>query len=231
MSEQGVLSETEQVEVTVAPPRARRPGWFGDWSSTATHHSPWEDAQGIAASVLMISLGISLFRQTGLITSGIAGWSLVLHYISGTSVGILFFVLNAPFYLLAIARLGWMFTLKTMAAVALLSVLVDLEAGWLVVAYVHPLFAAILGGVLMGFGLLGVFRHRASVGGISIVAVWLQDLIGLRAGITLILFDLTVFGTALFVAPLDKVIYSLIGAITLNAFLAVNHRNDRYLAR
>jgi len=209
----------------------RRPGWFGDWRSTATHHSPWEDAQGILASVLLISLGISLFQHLGLITSGIAGWSLVLHYGTGGSVGLYFFILNAPFYLLAVTRLGWPFTLKTVAAVTLLSVLVELETRWISLGDIDPAFGAVAGGVLMGFGLLGVFRHRASVGGITILAVWLQDRTGLRAGITLIAFDLAAFATALLVAQWEQVAYSLVGALVLNAFLAVNHRADRYIAK
>lgn len=209
----------------------RRPGWFGDWSSTATHHSPWEDAQGLFISVMLISLGITLFQQVGLITSGIAGWSLVLHYTTGQSVGLYFFLLNLPFYVLAVLRLGWTFTLKTIASVTLLSVLVELESHWVVFSYVQPMFGAVLGGIVMGFGLLGVFRHRASVGGITILAVWLQDATGLRAGITLFLFDVTVFISALFVADPVLVGFSLMGAITLNALLAVNHRADRYIAR
>lgn len=209
---------------------ARRPGWFGDWSSTATHHSPWEDAQGIAASVLLLSFGITMFHQAGLITSGIAGWSLVLNYAFGWSTGLNFFLLNLPFYILAILRLGWPFTLKTVSAVTLLSLLVEAEANWITLDYIHPLFAAILGGVIMGFGLLGVFRHRASVGGITILAVWIEDLINLRAGVTLFVFDLVVFGTALFVAPPALVGYSVVGAVTLNIFLAINHRRDRYIA-
>lgn len=211
--------------------RRRSPGWFGDWSSTATHHSPWEDVQGIIFSILMISTGITLFQQLGLITSGIAGWSLVLHYATGGSVGLYFFVLNAPFYILAIWRMGWEFTLKTLAAVTLLSVLTELERHWISFGDVNPIFGAILGGVLIGYGLLGLFRHRSSVGGISILAVWLQDLFNLRAGLTLLAFDIAVFITALFVAPLQDVLYSLFGALALNGFLAINHRVDRYIAR
>ncbi len=211
-------------------PFSRRPGWFGDWSSTATHHSPWEDAQGILASVLLISLGLSLFQHMGLITSGIAGWSLVLHYATDGPVGLYFFLLNAPFYILAVLRLGWPFTIKTVAAVTLLSVLVELELSWIDFGEVNPVFGAVLGGVLMGFGLLGVFRHRASVGGITILAVWVQDRTGIRAGITLIAFDLAAFATALLVAEWQQVAYSLLGAVVLNAFLAINHRADRYIA-
>lgn len=171
-----------------------------------------------------------MFAQIGLITSGIAGWSLVLHYATGWSTGGFFFVLNMPFYLLAIMRLGWPFTLKTISAVTLLSLLVEAETHLIRLETVDPLFGAILGGVLMGFGLLGVFRHRASVGGITILAVWLQDLTGMRAGVTLFVFDLTVFAAALAVAPWPLVGYSLVGAVVLNLFLAINHRTDRYIA-
>ncbi|MCB9994515.1 MAG: YitT family protein [Hyphomicrobiaceae bacterium] len=218
-------------KATAQAARAHLPGWFGDWTSTATHHSPWEDAQGIAFSVLLISFGITLFQQLGLITSGIAGWSLVLHYAAGWPVGVNFFVLNLPFYALAIWRLGWGFTVKTVLAVTLLSVLLEAESRWVSIAFIEPAFGAVLGGVLVGFGLLGVLRHRSSVGGVTILAVWIEDMTGVRAGVTLFLFDLTVFGTALFVAPPDLVAYSVLGAVVLNVFLAVNHRRDRYIAR
>ncbi len=193
-------------------------------------HAAWEDVQGIVASVLLIAFAIGLFQKLGLITSGIAGLSIVIHYATGWQTGLVFFFLNLPFYGLALWRLGVRFALKTLAAAALLALLVDMEPNLIVFERVNPVFGALLGGVLMGFGLLGVFRHRASVGGLGILAVLLQDRFGIRAGVTLLLFDLVLFALALLVAPVQLVGISVLGAVILNVFLAVNHRTDRYIA-
>ncbi len=65
-----------------------------------------------------------------------------------------------------------------------------------VFAYVDPLLGACLGGLMLGFGLLALFRHRSSAGGIGILAVYLQDRFGWRAGLTQLCVDLVVLVTA-----------------------------------
>jgi uncharacterized membrane-anchored protein YitT (DUF2179 family) len=82
---------------------------------------------------------------------------------------------------------------------------------------------------VQGSGLLAIFRHRASLGGVGVVAVYLQDRTGFRAGWTQLLVDLVVFALALFTLPVGAVLYSLAGAVVLNLVIAINHRRDRYI--
>ncbi len=89
---------------------------------------------------------------------------------------------------------------------------------------------AVLGGVISGAGLLAIFRHRASLGGVGIVALYIQERTGFRAGWTQLLVDLVIFALALLTLPLRAVTLSLAGAVVLNAVIAINHRRDRYIA-
>lgn len=204
---------------------------FGQRRIDPISHKLWEDILGILASVLLVALAIGLFQKLGLITSGIAGLAIVLHYATGWQTGLVFFLLNLPFYYIAVTRLGWVFALKTFGAVALLSVLVDLQSNLIVFESINPIFGALAGGVMIGFGLLGVFRHRASLGGFGILSVWLQDRFGIRAGLSMLALDIGTFCFAMFVAPWEMVAFSLFGAVVLNIFLAINHRPDRYIAK
>ncbi|QHQ37419.1 YitT family protein [Algicella marina] len=204
---------------------------LGDWSSTATHHSPVEDAQGIAAAVVLTALGVAMLAELGLVTSGLAGLALIGHEITGLSIGLLFFVLNAPFYAFALLQMGAAFTAKTVAAVVAFSVVVDLQERFVAFERIAPVYGAIVAGVLIGIGLLAVFRHRASLGGVGILAVWLQDRYGFRAGWTQMIYDFMLFLLALAVLPLRAVAFSFLSALVLNLFLAINHRTDRYIAR
>jgi len=49
-------------------------------------------------------------------------------------------------------------------------------------AELNLVYAAVFGGFAMGVGLLILFRHRASLGGVNILALFLQERFGLRAG-------------------------------------------------
>jgi uncharacterized membrane-anchored protein YitT (DUF2179 family) len=98
------------------------------------------------------------------------------------------------------------------------------------ISYLHPGIAAIITGVTGGAGLLILFRHGATLGGIGVVAVWLQDTRGIKAGRVQLGFDALVFALAFALFPWDMVAWSLLGAFILNMMITLNHRRDRYIA-
>ncbi|WP_313076136.1 YitT family protein [Melaminivora sp.] len=193
-------------------------------------HSRLEDGVAMAVGVVLISVGIAFLASAGLLTGGMAGLAFVLHYATGVGLGKLFFLLNLPFYWLALRRLGLAFTLKTFAAVALLSVLTDLQPRLLHIDQLQPAYAAVTGGLIMGMGFLVLFRHRCSLGGVGILALHLQQTRGWRAGKVQMAVDCCIVAAALATVEPGRVLWSILGAIVLNLVLAMNHRPGRYLA-
>lgn len=197
----------------------------------ANRHTAWEDAQGILIGAALVALSIQFLRAADLFTGQIAGLALVVSYPSGWSFGLLFFLFNLPFYGLAIRQMGWVFTAKNFAAVTLMSTMAETLPFVLSINALHPALGAAIFGLLAGVGLLSLFRHGATLGGVGIVALWLQDTREIKAGHTQLAFDLCVFAAALALFPWPVVGWSLFGAVILNGIITINHRQDRYIAR
>ena len=85
-------------------------------------------------------------------------------------------------------------------------------------------------GCLTGVGLIALFRHGSSLGGIGIVGLYVQDATGFRAGWVQLIFDAALFVVALSLRDPITVGWSFLGAVILNLTIAVNHRKDRYIA-
>lgn len=186
--------------------------------------------QGLVTGTLFVALGLTLFRAAGLLTGGTVGIAFVLHYATALSFGVLFFATNLPFYALAWSRMGRRFTLKTLAAVSLLSILSEQLPHWVRIGSVQPWFAALGGGLLLGAGFVILFRHHASLGGLNVLVLWLQERFGWRAGVTQMGIDALILLAA---APwLDgpRAAWSVVGALAMNFALAINHRPGRYTA-
>jgi len=193
-------------------------------------HSLLEDVQALVTGTLFVALGVALFKQAGMLTGGTVGIAFLLHYSLGLPFGALFFCINLPFYWLAYRRMGLPFTLKTIAAVSLMAVLAEVLPRWLQFAELNTWFAAITGGLLIGAGMLILFRHRASLGGLNVLVLYLQEKRGWRAGYVQAGLDGLILLCALgFVAP-ERVGMSLLGMVAINAALAINHRPGRYMA-
>ncbi|QYO78096.1 YitT family protein [Devosia salina] len=197
--------------------------------STPSRHKLHEDIFAMLIGTMLVSLGIAFYAQVQLTTGSSAGLALLLQYITGIPFGWLFFAINLPFYGLAFLRMGWPFAVKTIASVALVSYFTSQIPGWIGIEQIHPLFAALVGGGLMGLGILSLFRHKASVGGINILALYLQDNFGIRAGYFQLGVDAVILVIAFFVLPFDRVLYSILGALVLNMIIALNHRPGRYV--
>ncbi|MBN8503529.1 MAG: YitT family protein [Burkholderiales bacterium] len=196
----------------------------------AQRHRLYEDAQALLTGTLLVALGLTLFREAGLMTGGTVGLAFLLHYVSGWPFGVLFFAINLPFYWLAWRRMGARFTVKTLAAVSLLALLSGWLPQWLKLASVQPLFAAVAGGLLVGVGFVILFRHRASLGGLNLLVLWCQDRFGWRAGWVQLGLDATILLAAWPWLDLQRLLLSVLAAAAMNAALAINHRPGRYLA-
>ena len=193
-------------------------------------HTALDDAQALLTGTLFVSLGLALFKHAGLVTGGTAGLAFVAHYATAVPFGVAFFFINLPFYALAWQRMGARFTLKTFAAVGLLSAFSEAMPVLLQLQQVQPVFAALGGGLLMGAGMLMLFRHHASLGGLNMVALWLQEQYGWRAGhVQLALDVLILLASTPWLSPLQLAL-SVAGAVALNMTLAINHRRGRYAA-
>lgn len=198
-------------------------------STLATEpHTAFEDAQAVFTGTLFVSLALILFGQVGMITGGTAGVAFVLHHLTGVSFGKLFFLVNLPFYGFAWRRMGPEFTLKTFAAVTLLAGLTEWSPALFAIERLHPAYAAVLGGCLLGAGCLFLARHRASLGGATIVSFYLQQAHGWSAGKVQMAIDVSVLVLAMAVLPTERALYSVLGAVVMSLFLAINHRPGRY---
>jgi uncharacterized membrane-anchored protein YitT (DUF2179 family) len=196
---------------------------------TPVPHSAFEDALALLTAAAFVSLGTGLLKHLGLVTGGSAGIALLLARVTPLSFGQLFLLVNLPFFWLGVRQMGWRFTAKTFAAIALVSVATDQLHRVIGFGPVQPLYGAVMGGFLVGMGLLILFRHQACLGGLNILSIWLQERRGVRAGTFQMAVDsLIVVGSFLVVTPATLAL-SVLGAVALNAVLAVNHRPGRYL--
>jgi uncharacterized membrane-anchored protein YitT (DUF2179 family) len=192
-------------------------------------HSWWDDAQGIAYGSTMAAFGIVILTHLGLVTGQTAGLAILISYATGYSFGPVFFLINLPFYWLGYRRIGPRFVVKTFIAVAGVTVISHFLPTQVAFAHLTPGFGAVLFGFVTGSALLALFRHGASLGGIGIVALWLQDKTGFRAGFTQIGVDLVIFALALTLRDLPTVAWSALGALIVNLVITINHRRDRYI--
>lgn len=193
-------------------------------------HNLFEDAQGLFFGTLMCALGLQFLQHAGFITGQTAGLALVISYAGGWAFGPVFFLINLPFYWLGYKRIGLAFTVKSLIAVSLLSAMTWALPRLMGFDRLDPLLAGVLFGFTTGAGLLALFRHGASLGGIGIIALMVQDRTGFRAGWLQMGFDAVLFVVALGWIPWDRVLWSLPGVVILNLVLAINHRRDRYIA-
>jgi uncharacterized membrane-anchored protein YitT (DUF2179 family) len=93
---------------------------------------------------------------------------------------------------------------------------------------IDPAYAALIGGTLIGMGLLIMFRHKSSLGGFNILALFIQDKCGIRAGKLQMGLDCTIVIASFFVVSPWLLGLSVVAAIICNLVLTLNHKPGRY---
>ncbi|MCH7313844.1 YitT family protein [Acinetobacter sp. ANC 3882] len=193
-------------------------------------HSKIEDALAMLIGTFILSFAMTLLQQAGIMTGGTAGLSLLLHYITDIKFGVLFFLINIPFYYFAYKKMGIALVVKTFIAVALLAGFTEIIPQFFHLSDVNPIYATIFANVLMGVSFLILFRHRSSLGGINLLALYLQERFHIAAGKVQLGIDLIILLASLFFVDWKLILISILGVIILNSIVLLNHKSSRYMA-
>jgi uncharacterized membrane-anchored protein YitT (DUF2179 family) len=198
----------------------------GSRGDLARRHTLLDDIQGCGTAILLVGLGLGMLQSANLLTGGMPGLAFLTSYATGWTLGWALTLVNLPFMAFAWRAFGPRFTGKTGLVIAGLSLGVEGMGRALTVHPAHPLFAAVAGGLLIGVGLLILFRHGASSGGFGVVALFLQRQRGWRAGTVQLACDAVVVAAAFALVEPSRVIYSIVSAVMVNLVLVWNHRPD-----
>ncbi|OFC70090.1 YitT family protein [Alteromonas confluentis] len=192
-------------------------------------HSVVEDLFALVSAGLFVAFGLYLFQSQDLMVGGAAGLALLGTYALPINFGLLFFIINVPFYALAWTHISKRFTINTFISVTTVSLLTDIIPQFVQINNANPIFTAIFGGILLGVGMLIMFRHSSSMGGLGILAFYLQQRFSIRAGTFQLSIDTIILLSSLLVLNWKLVLMSVLAAFCLNMVLSLNHRPERYI--
>lgn len=193
-------------------------------------HTYLEDAYAVVTGCGLAVLGLELLKSAELVTGGVAGLALLLSYLMPLPAGVLFALLNIPFFILANRTLGRAATIRSVAANLLISALAMGLPLTLRIQHVNGLFAALAGGTLIGVGLLLLARHQVGLGGLGLLSLMLQKSHGLSPGRTQFIGDCLVLGLAALVIAMNPAQFglSVVSALAVAGVLIVFHKPGRY---
>lgn len=153
----------------------------------------------IVLGCFLLAFGVVGFLSPNKIaTGGTAGLAIVFHYLFNIPTGVLMALINIPLLAVSIKYLGKRFALKTIIAIALMVVFIDVlaELFHLPALSKEPLLATLYGGVVVGLGLGFIFKGGASAGGGSILAKIITSKTSYKTGTVIMILDALVVVSA-----------------------------------
>jgi uncharacterized membrane-anchored protein YitT (DUF2179 family) len=175
---------------------------------------PWrivaDYAQIVVGSVL-VGIGVNLFFVPNQVVSGgVTGIAILIHYAFDTPVGLMTLLLNLPLLLIGWRWAGGLrFLVRTGVSVAILSATIDLTEPYLVAPTADRMLVICYGGLLDGLGLGLVFRGRGTTGGTDVIARIAHRFLGLGIGQTLLIINIAIFLAAAFQFGAEAVMVAL----------------------
>lgn len=145
----------------------------------------------------------------GFVSGGVAGVSLVLHYIMPyLPVSVLYLLFNVPLFAMGWKYVSRRFFLYSIVGTAIFAAAVQWISMPIPVS--DPLLCALLAGIIMGIGNGIILRSVGSSGGTDIISVMFQTRFSVRMGNTVLAFNSIVLVAAAILFSLESALYTLV---------------------
>ena len=214
-------------------------------------------ATGELKQLLLITLACLVYSASwttlilpyGIVSGGVAGLSNLFFYVAKVPVAVTYSVVNLVLFAAAFKLLGWKFLAKTIYATAAISLFLwigerlvtDPATGELMKILEDERFMAILlGCCISGLSVAALFACSGSSGGTDIIAAVANKYFDMPVGIAMILIDLFIIGSGLFIPELgtrlERVRFVAFGfcamgveCMTINYALNMRRRSVQFL--
>lgn len=129
------------------------------------------DCTTIIFGSLIYAVAVSCFTAPNNIAQGgLTGVSIMLNFVFNTPIGITTMIMNIPLLIWGLIENGKSYLAKTVVAIVVSSVAIDVISSFTTGYHGEKLLAAMFGGILSGCGLGLIFYRGGSTGGVDIVA-------------------------------------------------------------
>lgn len=168
----------------------------------------------IVGAIFMSLAIVGFFAKNQIAAGGPPGIAIIINHLTGTSLGLLLFLINFPLMLLGYKKFGRYFTLKTLAIVFTTSFFTDIWF-WLLSDYIisnDTMINTLFGGMLLGAGIGLMFKSGGASGGWSVLARIIAEKVKMKVGKVTIALDCIVL--ILFVVVfghIETFLYGVIG--------------------
>ena len=143
------------------------------------------------------------------LAGGVTGLTLLIHFfIPKPSLGLLYFIVNIPIYIIGWKYVGRRFFFYSLAGLIIFSAAVVIVQVNL--ALDDKFLSVLLAGIISGVGGGIILRSRGSAGGLDIVTIVLLKKYSIRIGSTILAFNAVFLTVAAFLFTLKAVLYTLI---------------------
>ena len=168
-----------------------------------------KDGFQILLGIASAGFGLKSFIiPAGFIDGGVTGISLLTSRETTLSLSILIIVFNIPFLLLGWQQIGREFSIKSIAAIVILAIVVNL------VPYPpitdDKILVAVFGGFFLGAGIGLSIRGGAVIDGTEILAIYLNRKASLSVGDFIMVFNILIFCAAAYLLSVEIALYSIL---------------------
>lgn len=188
---------------------------------------------GTSRDYLLIILGLAMYAfgftafifPEKIVIGGLAGLGTLIYFITerwlgfGVPVAISSYAINLILLAMAFRSVGRQFVLRTIFGATVLS----LAIGLLQPLFPAPLIqgetfmSAIIGAILMGFGIGLVFVHNGSSGGTDIIAAMVAKKSNVTIGRVMLYVDMCIISSSLFLfGQIDRVVYGFVVLVIMS---------------
>jgi len=180
----------------------------------------------ISFGLILVSCGWKWFIMPHHITGGGAtGLSAIIQYGFKIPIFITYFAINFVLIIIAVRKIGWAFSIKTIFGVSVLTIALALNPQITPPLVKEQFMSVILGGLLNGAGIGIVFLNNGSSGGTDVIAKLVTQKRNLTLGRVMLYCDVVIVSSSWFVTHrIDTVIYGLVimAVSTLTVDMVVN---------
>lgn len=173
----------------------------------------------VILGLILTSVGIKILSISHLTFGGTAGIASILTYMSDYSWGLWFFIVNLPFFIISLQKLGKWFTISSLLSITAISIIRDALDMIALPEMGNMIAGSFLAGTFIGVGVTLVLNNGSSLGGIHILALYLDEQFKINRGITIFICDVLIIVFAIAMVGWINGLISIISIVVASSII------------